>query len=88
MSDFAQNGIITTLHDFKTKKYIDLEKELKVFSGYRPIELILPCLYSELEGSALPNIIKNISEVGFLNHVVIGLDKANKKEFFECEKIF
>ena len=40
----------------------------------------------KLEGSALPNIIKNISEVG-LNHVVIGLDKANKR-IFECEKIF
>ena len=85
MSDFAQNGIITTLHDFKTKKYKDLDKELKVFSGYRPIELILPCLYSELEGSALPDIVKNLSEVDFLNHVVIGLDKANKKEFLKAK---
>ena len=88
MSDFAQNGIITTLHDFKTKKYKDLNKELKVFSGYRPIELILPCLYSELEGSALPNIVKNLSEVDFLNHVVIGLDKANKKEFLKAKGFF
>ena len=88
MSDFAQNGIITTLHDFKTKKYKDLNKELKVFSGYRPIELILPCLYSELEGSALPNIVKNLSEVDFLNHVVIGLDKANKKEFLKAKSFF
>ena len=53
MTDFFQNGIFTTLHDFKTKKLETIEAELKLFSGYRPIELILPSLYSELEGPAL-----------------------------------
>ena len=58
MTDFFQNGIFTTLHDFKTKKLETIEAELKLFSGYRPIELILPSLYSELEGPALKNIVK------------------------------
>ena len=71
----------------KQKNTKILNKELKVFSGYRPIELILPCLYSELEGRALPDIVKNLSEVDFLNHVVIGLDKANKKEFLKAKKL-
>ena len=59
MTDFYQNGIFTTLHDFKTKKLETIEAELKLFSGYRPIELILPSLYSELEGPALKNIVKS-----------------------------
>ena len=41
MNDFYQNGIFTTLHDFKTKNLETIEAELKLFSGYRLIELIL-----------------------------------------------
>ena len=31
MSDFSQNGIISTLHDFGTKSVGDIESELKNF---------------------------------------------------------
>jgi glucosyl-3-phosphoglycerate synthase len=72
MGDFHQNGVVSTLHDFGTKSIDDMEAELKVFSGYRPMELILPSLYSELEGPALRNIVDQISQVDYLNHVVIG----------------
>ena len=52
MSDFSQNGIISTLHDFGTKSLEQIEKELLGFSKERKMELILPCLYSELKGDA------------------------------------
>mgnify|MGYP001391545335 FL=1 len=58
------------------------------FSKFRPITLILPSLFSELKGPALPNIIKEISKVKYINHIVIGLDKANEKEFHEAKKFF
>jgi len=32
MGDFSQNGIISTLHDFKTKSTEEVEKELLEFS--------------------------------------------------------
>ncbi len=54
MSDFYQDGTISTLHDFGTKSTKDLEKELLKFSKERKMELILPCLYSELKGDAHP----------------------------------
>ena len=57
MSDFSQNGIISTLHDFGTKSIEQIEKELLGFSKERKMELILPCLYSELKGDALFRII-------------------------------
>ena len=44
------------------------------------MELILPCLYSELEGSALPNIVSEISKTNYLNHIIIGLDRANEEQ--------
>ena len=74
MGDFSQNGIISTLHDFKTKSTDEIEKELLEFSKERKMELILPCLYSELEGEALPKIVSEISKTKYLNHIIIGLD--------------
>ena len=58
------------------------------FAKFRPITLILPSLFSELMGPALPKIIKEISKVKYINHIVIGLDKANEKEFYEAKKFF
>ncbi len=80
MSDFYQDGTISTLHDFGTKSTKDLEKELLKFSKERKMELILPCLYSELKGDALPKIVTEISKTNYLNHIIIGLDKATEAE--------
>ena len=63
MSEFSQNGIVSTLHDFGTKSTKEIEKELLKFSNERKMELILPCLYSELEGEALPNIVSEIKKI-------------------------
>ena len=81
MSDFSQNGIVATLHNFGTRSLDDLESELNLFSGYRPMELILPSLFSELEGPALKYIVEQIDKVDYLNHVVIGLDQANRDQY-------
>ena len=88
MSDFSQNGIISTLHDFGTKSVGDIERELKKFSKERKMELILPSLYSELEGNALPKIVTEISKTNYLNHIIIGLDKANKSQAQKAWKFF
>ena len=88
MSDFSQNGIISTLHDFGTKSTVEIEKELLSFSKQRKMELILPCLYSELEGNALPKIVKEISKTKYLDHIIVGLDKANSKQAKKAWKFF
>ena len=88
MGDFSQNGIVSTLHDFKTKTTDEIEKELLEFSKERKMELILPCLYSELEGEALPKIVSEISKTKYLNHIIIGLDKANENQAKDTWKFF
>ena len=88
MGDFSQNGFVTTLHNFGTKSVEQFEAELKTFSGYRPMELILPSLYSELEGPALKHIVEEISQVDYIGHVVIGLDKADKGQFKHASEFF
>ena len=88
MSDFSQNGIISSLHDFGTKSTKEIESDLLKFSKERKMELILPSLYSELEGDALPKIVNEISKVNYLSHIIIGLDKANKNQATKAHKFF
>ena len=71
MADFYQNGIVTTMHNLSQRSNEDLEKELLAFSAIRPMGLILPSLYSELEGKALPAIIKHLSKTKYLSEIVI-----------------
>ena len=88
MSDFSQNGVVSTLHDFKTKSTSVIENELSKFSKERKMELILPCLYSELEGTALPKIVEEISKTKYLDHIIIGLDRANETQAKKAWKFF
>ncbi|MBA7707741.1 hypothetical protein ES703_116620 [subsurface metagenome] len=37
MGDFYQNGLVTTLHNFRERPYDELEKKLIHFSKKRPI---------------------------------------------------
>lgn len=81
MADFYQNGIITTLHNLSDRGIDDLESELVSFSKHRPMGLILPSLFSELEGEALPKIINELKEVPYLSQIVIGLDRASLSQY-------
>ena len=88
MSDFYQNGIITNFHNLSDRAVEDLEKELVAFSRTRPMSLVLPSLYSELEGPALDNIINELTKVPYLSEIVIGLDRADETEFTHARKFF
>ncbi|MEK9976926.1 MAG: glycosyl transferase [Gammaproteobacteria bacterium] len=88
MSDFHQNGVISTLHNLSNRTLSEIENELKEHSKQLPIELILPSLYSELSGPALIKIVSCLSEVKYLNHITIGLDRANKSEFKKAKTFF
>ncbi len=81
MSDFFQNGTITTLHDLGDRSTESYEEALVNFSKKRPIGLILPSLYSELGTEALPNIVRELSRVPYLSQIVIGLDRADQSEY-------
>ncbi len=88
MADFYQNGIITTLHNLANRSVADLEGELESFSKSRPMSLILPSLYSELEGDALPDIVNQLREVKYLSEIVIGLDRADEDQYRKALKFF
>jgi glucosyl-3-phosphoglycerate synthase len=88
MSDFFQNGRITTLHNLSTRSLEDIERELVQFSRTRPMGLILPSLYSEIERPALSTIIEELKKVNYLHQIVIGIDQADATQFKHALKFF
>ena len=88
MSDYYQNGIITNFHNLTDRPVEDLERELVAFSRTRPMSLVLPSLFSELQGPALNNIINELTKVPYLSEIVIGLDRADQSEFAHAREFF
>ncbi len=88
MVDFHQNGHIATLHNLRTRSLADLTHELEVFAPSRKISLVLPCLYSELETEAMPNIVAELANVTYLHRIIIGLDRANENQFRHARQFF
>ncbi len=88
MGDFYQNGVITTLHNLSRRPVEDLEAELQEFAKLRPMALVLPCLYSELEGPALGHIVDELCKVPYLAKIVIGLDRATQEEYKKALNFF
>ena len=88
MGDFHQNGQITTLHNLDQRPVTDVEAELSEFKNTRPMGLVLPSLFSELEGPALSNIIDELCQVPYLDEIVIGLDRADLEQYRYAEEYF
>lgn len=88
MGDFHQHGIITSLHQLNQRPLEKIEEDLHAFRGHTPLGLILPSLYSELEGPALSNIVDELSKVSYLDQIVVGLDRANEEQFRHALKFF
>ena len=88
MADFFQNGDITTLHKLRQRPIEALEEELTAFSRSRPMALILPSLYSELEGDALPRIVEQLKQAHYIGDIIIGLDRATEAQFQHAREFF
>jgi glucosyl-3-phosphoglycerate synthase len=88
MADFFQNGIITTFQELGTRDYERLESELAAFAEERPLALVLPSLYSEIEGPALPNILKELARVSYVREVVVTLGGGTAAEFRRALEFF
>lgn len=88
MADFFQNGDITTLHKLCDRPIEAIEEELASFAKARPMALILPSLYSELEGEALPRIVEHLKKSSYIGDIIIGLDRASEAQFQHAREFF
>lgn len=81
MSDFFQNGIVTTLHDVGHRSSSDLEDEVARYAKLNPVALVLPCLASEMEHDALDLIVRTLKGIPYISRVIVGLDRADRTSF-------
>lgn len=88
MGDFHQGGVITTLHRLGPSNVDQLEEQLERSPLMRPIALVLPCLYSELQGEALPRIVAELQKVRYLREIVVALGRANREEYTHARAFF
>jgi glucosyl-3-phosphoglycerate synthase len=92
MADFHQTGVITTLHRLgpSNEEQLELlEQRVSRYAHTRPIALVLPCLYSEVQGPALAGIIEELRQVPYLQQVVVSVAGTSKRsEFDELRKAF
>ncbi len=88
MSDFYQTGVVATFHKIGKGNLKKLESELSWYSSERPIALVLPSLYLELQGDALKNIINELTKVKYISQIVITLGGASEDEFKHAKEFF
>jgi glucosyl-3-phosphoglycerate synthase len=58
------------------------------FLDIRTIALVLPSLYSELQGKALENILSKLKDVKYINDIVVTLGGASEDEFKHAKEFF
>jgi glucosyl-3-phosphoglycerate synthase len=89
MTDFYQDSHITTFHVLGNSMPLEgLEDIIRNFTPNRPIALIIPSLFSELEGEALPKIVEALKQADYIQRIIISMDKATEDEFKFAQQFF
>lgn len=88
MTDFYQVGVIATLHKLGNMPISKLEEQLVSYAKEKPIALVLPSLYSEIEGEALKIIINELKNVEFIKDIIVTLGPCNNDEFKKVKEFF
>ena len=88
MPDFYQHRLVTTLHQLADPPFEQQQEQLKEFTKDKPITLVMPALYSEVEGPALPGILDHLEKVEFINEVVISMNRMDASQFKKAKEFF
>jgi len=88
MSDFFQTGVVATFHRLGQLNLDKIEEELSWYSAERPIVLVLPSLFSELEGAALKGIVQQLKGVKYLREILVSLGPASAEQFDHARRFF
>ena len=81
MADFYQNGPIATLNRLCSDVVPELEEELVHYAKESPISLVLPALAREMDGEALPHIVRELRGADYVSEIVIALGRADEEDY-------
>ncbi len=87
MSDFIQNGPISTIHELGTVQPEQLERILEIATRRYPIGLLLPVTASDMRAEPFAQIVNRLASAKFVDTVVIVLNRAESVEDYqECRR--
>jgi len=88
MADFYQTGVVATFHRFGKVDLDRMENELTEFNRHRPVALVLPSTYAELEAPAIKKIVEDIKKVTYINEIVVTMGRTDEAQFKKAKKFF
>jgi len=81
MSDFHQSGTVTALPRLVDRPVEELEARILRLSRRFPMALVIPMVPDEMERPALAGILTELSQVSYLDTLVISLNKASQEDY-------
>lgn len=88
MPDFHQPILLPTLHHLADARLDEQEKLLERVSKKRPIALVIPALYSELEEKALPKMLRHLDGARYLTRVVFSMNGMTPVQYRRAKRFF
>ncbi|HEY1085084.1 MAG TPA: hypothetical protein VGE29_22675 [Prosthecobacter sp.] len=80
MADFYQHARLPTLHHLATPDTTVRDSELAGLTQNRPVALLLPALYAETQRPALPAILEQVSQVPYVQEVVLSMNGMDESQ--------
>ena len=88
MPDFYQHSVVSTLHCLKEINLAEAEQRLVSCAKKRPITLVLPALFSEVESPALPHILTQLKGVPYIQEIVFSMNRMDAEQFAYAKNFF
>jgi len=88
MPDFHQPILLPTLHHLADPELSEREALLKEVSAERPISLIIPALYAELEREALPHMLRHLARVPYLKQIIFSMNGMDEAQYDHAKSFF
>ena len=88
MSDFHQFGPVTALPRLLTRPVEALEAQIARWVGRYPVALTIPMVPSEMDRPALAGIVRELSQVSYLDTLVISLNQATSADYARTREFF
>jgi len=88
MSDFHQNGPVTALPGLVERPVAELESKIQRLSVRFPVALVIPMIPQEMDRPALAGILSELLEVGYIDTLVISLNRASHDDYLRAVEYF
>jgi glucosyl-3-phosphoglycerate synthase len=88
MSDFHQFGPVTALPRLVARPIEELEAQIQGLVKRFPVALVIPMVPEEMDRPALAQIREELTQVRYLDTLVVSLNKATEADYARCREFF